>query len=100
MYWRKAAGMLFAELNVGDDPCAPRPNNRIWKLSAADVIGPAVPATVPDGPTITCWSSVTSGLGKREQAIRDHRAGALRRFLSRLEERDQGSAPGVPALRE
>ena len=47
------------------EPCAPRPNRRICRLSAADVIGPALPATVPAGPTMTCWPSTTAGSGKR-----------------------------------
>jgi hypothetical protein len=40
---------------------------RICKLSAAEVIAPARPATVPDGPTMTCWPSTTSGLPNRSK---------------------------------
>ena len=42
----------FSTLDSGIDPWAPRPNRRICKLSAAEVIAPACPATVPEGPTI------------------------------------------------
>ena len=38
----------------GIDPCAPRPNIRICKLSAAEVMIPDRPPIVPAGPTITC----------------------------------------------
>ena len=44
-------------LACGIDPCAPRPNIRICKLSAAEVITPARVPTDPEGPTITCVSS-------------------------------------------
>ena len=60
-----AAMTTGSMLACGIEPCAPRPNRRICRLSAADVIGPALPATVPAGPTMTCWPSTTSGLGKR-----------------------------------
>ena len=52
-------------LPAASEPCAPRPNRRICKLSAAEVIGPALPAMVPAGPTMTCWPSTTLGAGKR-----------------------------------
>jgi hypothetical protein len=52
-------------LACGIDPCAPRPNRRICRLSAAEVITPLRPPIAPAGPTITCWPSTTSGLGKR-----------------------------------
>ena len=56
---------IGSTLACGIDPCAPRPNSRICKLSAADVIAPALPARVPAGPTMTCWPSTMSGFGKR-----------------------------------
>ena len=52
-------------LACGIEPWAPRPNKRICRLSAADVIVPVRPATSPAEPTITCWPSTTSGFGKR-----------------------------------
>ena len=52
-------------LACGIDPCAPRPNKRICRLSAAEVITPVRPATVPAGPTMTCCPRTTSGFAKR-----------------------------------
>ena len=63
-----AAMTTGSMLAWGMEPCAPRPNRRICRLSAADVIGPALPATVPAGPTMTCWPSTTAGLGKRSNS--------------------------------
>ena len=58
-----AAMTTGSTLAWGIDPCAPRPNIRISRLSAADVITPTRLPTEPAGPTITCWPRMTSGLG-------------------------------------
>jgi hypothetical protein len=55
-------------LACGIEPCAPRPNRRICRLLPAEVMTPARPPMVPAGPTITCWPSATSGLGKRSKS--------------------------------
>ena len=50
-----AAAMTTGSMAAcGIDPCAPRPNRRICRLSAADVITPVRPPIAPAGPTITC----------------------------------------------
>ena len=79
-----AAMTTGSMLACGIDPCAPRPNRRICKLSAADVMAPARPATVPDGPTMTCWPEHHVRLGKAlEQARRRSWPARLRRSLRR-----------------
>lgn len=60
-----AAMTTGSMLACGIDPCAPRPNRRICRLSAATVMAPARPPMSPAGPTITCWPSTMPGLGKR-----------------------------------
>ncbi len=56
---------------------------------------------MPAGPTITCWPSTTLGLRKAlEQSVVDHRLGALRGFLRRLEYRHDRALPCVARLRE
>src|SRR6516165_1806541 len=54
-----AAMTTGSMLACGIDPCAPRPNRRICRLSPAEVMTPARPPMVPAGPTITCWPSTT-----------------------------------------
>ena len=55
-----AAITTGSTLARGIDPFAPRPNNRICRLSPAEVMTPSRPPIAPAGPTITCWPSTTS----------------------------------------
>ena len=61
----EAAITTGSMLACGIDPCAPRPNSRISKLSPAEVTTPDLLAMVPADIGITCWPRTTSGLGKR-----------------------------------
>ena len=80
----------------GIDPCAPRPNIRICRLSAADVITPARLPIDPAGPTITCWPKITSGFGKRVSSPASTMAlGAPACLLGRLEHQHQRPLPGI-----
>jgi hypothetical protein len=59
-----AAMTTGSMLASGIDPCAPRPNIRISKLSAAEVMTPERVPMLPAGAGITCWPRTTSGFGK------------------------------------
>src|SRR5581483_11710652 len=65
--WRRstvAAAMTTGSmLASGIEPWAPRPNIRICKLSAAEVITPERIPIVPAGDGMTCWPRTTSGFG-------------------------------------
>ena len=88
-------------LACGIEPCAPRPNRRICRLSAAEVIGPALPGDGAGRPDHDVLAQHDIGLGKAvEQAVVDHRPRALRSLLARLEDRHQRAAPGIARLRE
>ena len=88
-------------LACGIEPCAPRPNKRICRLSAAEVMTPVRPPMAPAGPTMTCWPSTTSGLGKRLKSPSSIIAWApCRRLLGRLEDGHQRPLPRVAGLRE
>src|SRR5580658_1920138 len=47
-------------LASGIEPCAPRPNKRICRLSAAEVTTPVRQSRCPDGKLVTCCPSTTS----------------------------------------
>ena len=61
----EAAITTGSMLACGIEPCAPRPNMRIWKLSPAEVTTPDWLAMIPADIGMTCWPRITSGLGKR-----------------------------------
>ena len=70
-------------LACGIEPCAPRPNRRICRLSAAEVIGPALPGDRAGGPDHDVLAEHDIGLGEAlEQAVVDHGLRALRRLLA------------------
>ena len=85
----------------GIDPCAPRPNIRICRLSAADVITPARLPIDPAGPTITCWPKNHVGFWEtgRQSGI-DHGLGAPACFLGRLEHQHQRPFPRISRVRQ
>ena len=70
----EAAITTGSMLACGIEPCAPRPNMRISKLSPAEVTTPDRLAMTPADIGITCWPRITSGFGKAlEQPVVDHR---------------------------
>ena len=79
-------------LDSGIEPCAPRPKSRTSRLSAAACV---VPGAVADragrgGHDVLAEDDV--GLGEAvEQAVVDHRLGALGRLLGGLEDREHGA---------
>jgi hypothetical protein len=81
-------------LACGIDPCAPRPNRRICKLSAAEVIAPARPATVPEGAHHDVLAENHIRLREAlEQPVVDHGLRSLRRLLAGLKDCHYGPAP-------
>ena len=88
-------------LACGIEPCAPRPNSRICRLSAGGGDDPGAPA---DGTGRTDHDVLAEdhvGLGEAvEQPVVDHRLRAFRRLLRRLEDRHQRPVPRVARLRE
>ena len=88
-------------LACGIEPCAPRPNRRICRLSAAEVIAPGAPGDGPGRSDHDVLAEHDVRFGEAvEETVVDHRLGAFRRLLRRLEHRHQRPAPRLAGLRE
>jgi hypothetical protein len=87
-------------LACGIEPCAPRPNRRICRLSAAEVIAPVRPATTPAGHH-DVLAQHDSRPGKPvEQTIVNHGLSTFRGLFARLEDCHHRPMPLLSCLRQ
>src|SRR5579864_1527891 len=95
----EAAMTTGSILASGIEPCAPRPNKRICRLSAAEVTTPVTPIEVPRRQAHDVLPEHAIGLGKTfEEPIVNHGLSALCSLLPWLKDWHQRSMPAIAAF--